>query len=463
MASQLIEGIAEESVEIVAARAHPAGLAPVCFVTDQKQPMIPQPFHRAWLDAALENSEILLLAARNHAKSEYYSAVLPAWLIGHNSRLRVVHITSTDGLAEGYSRRLQRVVDMPAYRQIFPYLPPHGRKWATNEWTLDIPDQRDPTWRCAGRCGAITGGRADIIIVDDVVTEENARTAGERLHTLDWFQMTLMPMLIPGGKLLVIGSRYHEDDLYGQLMRGGMKTLHYPAEDESGNILWPERFTREHLDAQATAPLGSLASYTMQYLCRAISTHGEVFKREWFDIVPAAPVLRQVFWSWETAVTASKTADYTAGILGGIGEDGDVYILRAVRGQWNPTRAKTEIAAAWEQARAVHGSTCQAVLCEETKEGSVLQSWLRESNASIPLIMMPTEGKDKFTRASPVLPYCEGHRVKLVAGGWNDDLLTELVGFTQAMRHAHDDQVDALVYLLRRLYLGQRAAPIVFL
>jgi len=434
------------------ARAHPAGLAPLCFVTDRHAPMIPTAFHRAWLDAAIERAAVLLIAARGHAKSEYYSAVMPAWFIGHNPGVRIVHITSTDALATMYSRRLQRVIESENLRQIFPELPGRGAKWTESEWSLDIAGQRDPTWRCAGRGGALTGGRADIIILDDVVTYENSRTDGERKHTVGWFQQTLVPMLVPEtGKLLVIGTRYHEDDLYASLLAGGMEALLYPAEDGAGKILWPERFSRTELDARRRPPLGSESAYAAQYLCQPVSAAGEVFRGEWFETVDTIPPLLELWWAWDTAVSDDPSADYTAGVLGGLGADGNVYLLDIARGQWPPYQAKREIIAAWAGSKPLYPQM-RGMLCEDTKEGRVLLAWLREGAPDIPVVPTSPGGQDKATRADLVLPYCEAGRVKLRRGTWNEAFLTELKSFTRDMRHRHDDQVDALVYLLARLF-----------
>lgn len=448
---------------IEAARAHPAGLAPCCFSVDAPDlcgaplAMQPEPFHRAWLDAALAERTVLLIAARGHGKSEYYSAVLPAWLIGTTPTLRCVHVTSTDALAAMYSRRLQAVIESPLYRQIFPAVPGRGRKWTEAEWALDLPGQRDPTWRCAGRGSSITGGRADVLIVDDVVTLETARTPGERAHTLEWFRQTLLPMLVPEtGRLLIIGTRYHEEDLYATLMAGGMPAQIYPAEDAAGHILWPKRFTRAALQARRHPPLGSAASYAAQYLCTPQHPAGEVFRRGWFPLLTGEPPsLEEVWWAWDTAVGVTTTADYSAGLLGGRGADGLVYVLAVARGRWAPSTAKMQVIAAWDRARAHWGSRLRGALVEDTKEGRVLQAWLRESAAHIPVVLVSPGGQDKATRAALIAPYCEAGRVLLCPGvdgtGWTDDLLSELAAFTPDGRHTHDDQVDALVYLTARL------------
>lgn len=454
--------LAQEAIK--KAREHPGYLAPLCFNIDQMLdgvpiPMYPEPFHWEWLDAALEYDEIMLIAARGHAKSEYYSGVLPAWMLGKNPRLRFVHITSTDPLAMMYSRRLQEVVTSDEFRMVFPDFPGKGSKWSDSEWQLDVPGQRDPTWRCAGRGGSITGGRADVIIVDDIVTLKNSRTPGERQQTWEWWKNTLVPMLVPNqSKLLVIGTRYHEEDLYSTLEQGGMETLLYPAEKTKEGkriLLWPGRWTPEALDERKVPPKGSDSSYAAQYLCTPVSARQLVFKEWMFEIVGAEeiPAIPELWWVWDGAVTKKTSADYTAGVLGGLGKENNLtYILNALRGQWEPGVAKQKIIQAFMLSRAVYGKAVRGILVEETKEGKVFRDWFREVAKEMPVILVPHGGLDKFTRASEVLPYCQAENVKFKEGPWVEDLLDELKAFTPDDSHTHDDWVDALVYLLKYLY-----------
>lgn len=588
---------------VLAARTHPAFLAPLCFtidrLDDQGYPvaMWPEWFHVAWLNAALQNDvrSVMLLAARGHAKSEMFSAVLPAWLLGMNPRLRILHITSSDDLAAMYSRRLQEVVQSDQFRMVFPDFPRPGKVWNAHEWYLDIPGMRDPTWRAKGAGSSITGGRADCltgdtlvdtevgprtikelvesenppqiigwwhgterqeprrlvasrvitttrplleivtqagrrlrctrdhrvwvgggrmfdygryctagslrpgemlygndgdidrvqtiteippetvydiqvdgthnffangilvhncIIADDIVTLRNSATKHGRNNILSWYRTTLHPILVPGtGRMLIIGTRYYKDDLYGTFIDGGMSPLLYPAEDERSRIMWWQRFDRDFLEEKKNPPEGSLASYASQYLCKPINPEGEVFKKVWFEQVEHTPDLIELWWCWDTALSANIGADFTAGVLAGLGRDGNIYIIEVVRGQWDPTTVKKKIAQAWAAHKKIWGPLLRGVLVEDTKEGRVIQAWMREARdtRAIPIVMVPHGGRDKMARAALVIPYCEGHRVKLLKGYWTNAFLEELLDFTATNRHQWDDQVDAFVYVIAKL------------
>ena len=441
---------------ISSARNDPARLATYLFKTDTGDPMIPRRFHREWLKSFVENDSTLLIAARGHGKSEYVSAVFPAWWLGHHPNALVLHVTETDDLAARFSRRLQALVVSEEYRKVFPDFPGPGRKWTENEWTLNIPGQRDPTWRCCGRGGSITGGRATLCILDDIATYENCRTIGERRRTMEWYHTTLVPMLIPGAKKLIAGSRYHENDFYSFLIGAGMNTLLYPAEDSVGNILWPQRFDRAHLNEQKIPPDGSAMSYASQWMCTPLVADGEVFKAEMFTVVREPAPIKSLWWVWDTATTAATHADFTAGVLGGMASDGDCYILDARRGQWEPSMAKREIIRAYRESQARHPGQIAGALAEDTAAGKTLQQWLKEGAPDIPMVLVSHEGKEKYARAAPILPYVEAGRVKLVQGIWNDDWIAELVSFTSDDRHSHDDWTDASVYLWRRVFVPKR-------
>lgn len=291
---------------------------------------------------------------------------------------------------------------------------------------------------------------------DDIVSQDNSRTINGRNTIMGWYRSTLRPMLVPEtGRMLIVGTRYHQEDLYGTFLKGGIRHAIYPAEDEAGSILWPGRFTRDDLEKNKTPPEGSLASYATQYLCQPVDPKGEIFNRDWFPIDISPDDLTEVYWSWDTAVTQSTTADFTVGILGGLGRDHDVYVLDIERGQWEPTTAKNTIVRRWEAARKQYGGRLRAILVEDSQAGRVIQAWIREAAPQIPVLLVSPAGQDKVTRANLIVPYCEARRVHVVEGAgikpWVDVFLDELAMFTATKRHANDDQVDALVYLICRL------------
>jgi predicted phage terminase large subunit-like protein len=495
-----------------------------------------------------------------------------------------------------YSRRMQEVIQSPEYRAVFPDFPYPDKKFNEHEWYLKVtPHQRDPTWRAKGAGSSITGGRADCltgdtlittprgqvpirelvgredlpavmgfdhgfgaveprvvvasrtieagetlvelttaagrrlrgtrdhrvwsggayrplgtlvagsplqtldgsvdrvrslveippepvydlqvegtrnfyangllvhncIIVDDIVTLKNSSTAYSRASLLSWYRSTLHPILVPGaGKVIIIGTRYYRDDLYGAFIEGGLEPLIYPAEDEFGRIMWHERFDRPFLEQKKNPPEGSLASYASQYLCQPINPEGEVFRRHWFELVEDTPELTEMWWCWDTAISGATHADFTAGVLAGLGKDGNVYIVDVARGQWEPHVAKEKITTCWLRTKEKWGGLLRGTLVEDTKEGRVLQAWMREAKEtrSMPVLMVPHGGRDKMSRAAVIIPFCEAGRVKLLRGWWTDAFIEEIMEFTPSKRHRYDDQVDAFTYaVMRLLRLGGRS------
>ena len=451
-------------IAVELARRHPADLAPLLFTIDtpgadgRPQPMKPEPFHVAWLDAAQTRDEVLLIAARGHAKSEYYSAVEPAWIIGTHPDVRIVHVTSTDDLATMYSRRLQAVVTSARFREVFPQAPGRGVKWTESEWELDVPGVRDPTWRCAGRGSSITGGRADVIIADDVVTEETARSEVERRRTLDWWNQTLMPMLVPGGKLLVIGTRYNEADLYATLMEGGMEPLLYPAEDRKGRILWPSRFNREELDARKRPPKGSAYSYASQYLCKPVPAGGILFRPSWWRYYQERPTdLQETLISIDCAFEGEETSDFVCAQVWGR-RWADMFLLDQLRERADfvaTLRMVESLVSKWPKAA--------YKLVEKSANGPAVISALQHRIPGLVAVTPKAGGgssdNSKRGRAQAIIHLIESGNVYLptpALAPWIDDFLSEFSAFPSG---AHSDQVDALTQALNHLLYEQQDAP----
>jgi predicted phage terminase large subunit-like protein len=442
------------------ARKHPADLAPLVFTTDDQEPMIPQPFHREWLDALMRGGNVLLKAPRGHAKSEYASGVYPAWLIGTNPSTRIVLVTGEDEKATMHTRRLRALFNDPLYRAIFPGLPPLEKATET-ELNL-VGSGAHPTWSAAGIGSINPGGRADLIILDDAVTEKNSRSRVMRDQTWVTYSQVVLPMLKPGGKVLVIGTPWHEEDLYSRLEANEQfKFLKYKAEYPSGKILWPKRFTKAVL-AKAREDMGEDA-YVMQMLCEIVLSSGDVFHRDWFDPpvrdIPRdkdkEPLMHDLWWVWDTAIGAETSNDYTAGLLGGSDTFGNAYVMAARRGKWRPEESRGNIVAAYRRSQAEWGPLLRGILLEDTKEARVLKSWIDSdiTTRDIPILLTPHHNMDKYARAAQIVPKCEAGNVKILESV-DKAFLHELLSFQRDGRHATDDWCDAFTYLLARLFYG---------
>jgi predicted phage terminase large subunit-like protein len=181
-----------------------------------------------------------------------------------------------------------------------------------------------------------------------------------------------------------------------------------------------------------------------------VAAGGDIFRREWFNLVPTLPDLREVYLVVDTAISEKTTADFSVIMTGGVGVDGDCYITHVARDRWNPVDLRAQLLAGWARALQQYGHRLRGILLEDTKEAQVLRSWIKVDAPQCPVIMQPHGGVDKVTRASRVVPMCEARRVKFLHAPWTEPLLAELESFSAAGAHLHDDQVDCLVYLVAR-------------
>ncbi len=300
--------------------------------------------------------------------------------------------------------------------------------------------------RAVGVGGGITGQGGSLVIIDDPVkSREEANSAAYRERVWDWYREDLYTRLEPGGAVVLIQTRWHEDDLAGRILAseqaGEWTVISLPAEAEAedvlgraaGEPLCPARFDRAAL-ADIRATLGSWA-YTALYQQRPLPEGGGMFKREFFSIVEAAPAEARRVRYWDKAGSAGA-GDYSVGVRMAKTAEGLYYVEHVVRGQWS----------AYERSR-VERQTAEA-------DGREVAIWLEQepgsggkesAEASVRNLggfnvrAEPVSGT-KEVRAMPLAAQCEAGNVKLVRGAWNAAYLEELVSFPSA---AHDDQVDA--------------------
>lgn len=428
---------------ITNARMSPHELAPLLYTTDTGDPLIPTVFHREWLNYLLDTSidRLVLLAARGHSKSEMISAVYVCWYLGTHPESRILLVTENDDLATRYCRYLLEKIRSPIFQSIFPFFPSITK--ATEHEIFLQNNGRDPALKVAGAEVGITGLRSDLIILDDVVTSDHVASPLKRQRLLDWFRLTLDPILVPDGRLIIVGTPYHELDLYTELESVGYRVVKYPAVQPDGTLLWPERFTAAFLESKRRE-LG-LAAFSSQYLVQPITPSGEIVKREWFSIIETCPPLVETWWAWDTALSEKTTADETAGVYGGKTADGDIIICNLTHAHIAPDKVQQTILQS-ALSQVAHG-----VLLEDTKEARVWKAWMQQTPHAPPIILASHGGISKYARLAAVLPVIEAGRVKLLRGSWNNDFITQVCSFTPDGRHAHDDITDAMVYLLARL------------
>ena len=334
-----------------------------------------------------------------------------------------------------------------------------GDHGCADDWALT----NGSSFKAVGVGGSLTGHGADLLILDDLhkdAAEANSPTMRNRVW--DWLQSVAMTRLSPGASVILIGTRWHQDDVTGRLLaQGGNRwlTINLPSlahdDDElrrqPGEPLWPERFPTEALNEIRAGV--SRYFWSALYDGNPIPDTGNHVNVELFHSVDASEVpkdLRLVRF-WDLAVTEKTSADYTAGALCGRDAQGNLWILDVRRGQWEWTAGRSIICAR------AHEDRCQVgVEVVGTQKG--LAANLREVFPGQFCLTETTPERDKLTRALPWFSRVNSGRAYIVRGSWNSAFLDECQAFPLG---AHDDQVDAVSGACAMLLGGERTSPLI--
>ena len=418
--------------------------------------LTPARHHWVWIQAVMDERvrKLLIISPPGHAKSTWISQVYPGWWIGRHPEQSALLVSNTASQAElflGVVRDTLRQNER--YWQVFPGIrPDEQRGWTHQELFVKRENltTKDATLFATGVGGPLIGRRAQLIIVDDPLDEDNSATENQRNKVKTWYKRTLLSRLMPDGRVIVILTRWHEDDLAADLIASGeYHVMHMKAISDGGRALWPAMWPLEKL-REKKAELGT-ALFQCMYQGDPTALGGNIFKREWFRDYTTVPSGLTVFQAWDLAISQKQSADYTAGVTIGIDKAQNVYVLDVVRGRWSfheqQLRMK-ELAEQWQPAAVgIETVAYQAAAFQEAVRGSL---WAFEE-------VKPE--RDKVSRARFPAARAEAGTVYVrKRATWWDELESEIMAFPNGK---HDDQVDALVYamLVARQKQAKRPLP----
>lgn len=326
----------------------------------------------------------------------------------------------------------------------------------------------------AGVGGAATGKGFHLGIIDDPLKNaEEANSATIRNKQKDWYRSVFTTRQAPDAAIVIIQTRWHEDDLSGWLLAQEheepegwhilcmeaikpSETQTFPPTctvepdgREIGSALCPELYPIERLKQRQ----GQLGSYFFAslYQQRPTPPGGGMFQREWFDVVGAAPAQATRCRYWDKAGSESAQSDYSAGVKLARDSDGVFYIEDVVRGQWSAL-ARERI---MRQTAEMDGGNVSIGIEQEPGSGGKesAESSIRNL-AGFPVFAEKVTG-EKQVRAMPFAAQCEARNVRVVRGAWNSAYLDELCSFPYG---AHDDMVDASSGAFSKLAPGRGAS-----
>lgn len=399
---------------------------------------------------------LMVFMPPQNGKSELVSARFPSYYLWKYPNHRVILSSYAADLALGFSQRSRDNFfneDFPAPKRKLSW-----STWAKSAWNFAPPLRGGLI--AAGVGGGITGKSADLIIIDDPFKNmEEADSSTKRDAVWSWYQSAVYTRIRKHTAIVIVQTRWHEDDLSGRLQReaaaGGQQwvVLSLPAIAEKeenygpfsrspGDALWPERYPVEFL-AETRRVVGARV-WAALYQQRPAPIEGALIKTAWLTkVIPRTAIPSGLRWFryWDLAVETKKQSDYTASVAVAVDDQANVYLRDMVRmkAEWPDVKR-----------RIVH--TCLAepdtiVGIESAMHGAAGVQELRRNpvlaGTSIKAVHVD---KDKVTRAMGWSARAEAGQLFLVEGPWLQDFIDEAIVFPQG---THDDQVDAVSGALR--------------
>lgn len=386
-----------------------------------------------------ENSRknLMLFLPPRHGKSEMVTVRYPVWRLERNAETRVIVGAYNQTLAEKFSRKMRRIAR--------ERLPLSDERQAVQDWETT----GGGGVRAVGVGGGITGQGGDLIIIDDPVkSRKEANSKIYRDMVWDWYTDDIYTRLEPGGAIILIMTRWHEDDLAGRILASddanNWEVIKLPAlaqngdplGREIGSALCPARYSRDELLKIKTA-IGA-RSFSALYQQEPQEQEGDIFKRSWFSVVKEIPEGSEFVRYWDRAATRDD-GDFTVGALLAKTPDNRYIVVDIKRGQWQTYDRDKVIRETADKDASLYPSVR---IVGEQEPGS---SGVDAARAFIRLLDGHAVTVDKVTgdkafRAEPFASQCEAGNVVLLKAAWNEDYLDELTSFPNG---THDDQVDA--------------------
>ena len=296
---------------------------------------------------AVERGEIarlMLFEPPGHAKSTYASHLFPGWYLGRNPKRSVIAASHTAQLATRFGRRVRNLygsLDWP-----FPSVVLASDSQAADQWETTAGGE----YFAVGVGGAVTGRRADLAIIDDPIKgRKDADSITVRESLWDWYRADFHNRLKPGATIILIQTRWHEDDLAGRILPADYAgstgwvvgqegerwfVVNLPALAEAndalgrdaGDPLWPEWFSRDVLDVEKVVQ--GPRNWAALYQQRPAPEEGNYFLKDWWRWYETAPPIEtlRVYGASDYAVTADG-GDFTVHGVGGVDADDNLFVL----------------------------------------------------------------------------------------------------------------------------------------
>lgn len=401
------------------------------------------------------------MVCTHNTKSEFASYLLPAWYLGKFPDRKIIQCSHTAELAVGFGRKVRNLFDDADFVETFPDVALASDSKAAGRWNTN----KKGIYFAIGVGGAVTGMGADLLIIDDPHSEQEAALAEVNPDiydkTYEWYTSGPRQRLQPGGAIVIVMTRWAKRDLTGRILQdaaangslGEWEVIEFPAILPSGNPLWPEFWSLEELERVKRDIPNS--KWQAQYQQNPVSESAAIIKREWWQLWDSKtpPQCDFILQSWDTAFEKTQRADYSACTTWGVFYDdknetgvaqANIILLNAIRDRVEFPELKKmalEEYRAWEP---------DSVIIEKKASGAPLIYELRAMGIPVQEFT-PTRGNDKISRLNAVADIFASGRVWAPAARWAEEVIDETAEFPAG---SHDDFTDTVSMALHRFRKG---------
>jgi len=418
------------------------------FIEGSHHKIISEKFNKL---ATGEIKRLIINMPPRHTKSEFASTLLPAWMIGKHPDLKIIQSTHTTELAVRFGRKAKNIIDSEEYKKVFKTTLREDSK-AAGRWETNSKGE----YFAAGVGGAITGRGADLLIIDDPHSEQDALNAQALERAYEWYTSGPRQRLQPGGRIVLVMTRWNQKDLTGKLLNAQKESkadqwevIEFPAILPNGKPAWPEYWKLDELEG-VKASL-SIGKWNAQWMQNPTAEEGSIIKREWWQTweKEQMPQLHHVIQSYDTAFMKKETADYSAITTWGVfypSEDSgpNLILLDAVKERFEFPELRR---VALEQYQYWNPET---IIIESKASGLPLTYELRKMG--LPVVnFTPSRGNDKHTRVNAVAPLFESGKIWAPDLKFAEEVIEECAAFPYG---DHDDLVDSMTQAVMRFRQG---------
>ena len=407
--------------------------------------------------AAGKTKRLIINMPPRHTKSEFASYLLPAWFLGKFPDKKIIQCSNTAELAVGFGRKVRNLVDSEVYGKIFPNVALRSDSKAAGRWSTNSNGE----YFAIGVGGTVTGKGADLLIIDDPHSEQEAKLAASDPSVFDnvyeWYTSGPRQRLQPGGSIVVVMTRWSKRDLTGKIVQSMVdrdgdewEIIELPAILPSDKPLWPEFWSYDELNKlRIELPL---SKWQAQYQQNPTSEQGALVKREWWKIWDGdrAPPCEFIIQSWDTAFSKNERSDYSACTTWGVfykdenPNDANIILLDALKERLEFPELKSRAMQMYEEWQP------DAFIVEAKASGAPLIFELRRMGIPVQEFT-PTRGNDKITRLNAVTDLFASGKVWAPRKRWAEEVIEEIAAFPYS---DHDDLVDSSTQALLRFRKG---------